>query len=141
MARIDEQLDYLGKVPLFSACSKKELKALQALCDRVDVPAGKELVRQGTTGYECFVLLTGSADVTINGRFVANLEPGAYFGELALLDKQPRSASVTASSACSLLVLGPRQFSTALESFPGLAQKMLAGLAMRLREANARIGV
>jgi CRP/FNR family transcriptional regulator, cyclic AMP receptor protein len=141
MARIDEQLDYLGNVPLFSACSKKELKALQALCDRVDVPAGKELVRQGTTGYECFVLLTGSADVTINGRFVANLGPGAYFGELALLDKQPRSATVTASSASSLLVLGPRQFSTALESFPGLAQKMLAGLATRLREANSRIAV
>jgi CRP/FNR family transcriptional regulator, cyclic AMP receptor protein len=141
MARIDEQLDYLGNVPLFASCSKKELKALQSLCDRVDVAAGKELVRQGTTGYECFVLLTGTADVTINGRFVTSLGPGAYFGELALLDKQPRSATVTASSASSLLVLGPRQFSTALESFPGLAQKMLAGLAQRLREANSRVAV
>jgi CRP-like cAMP-binding protein len=141
MARTDDQLEYLGNVPLFSGCSKKELKALQALCDRVDVAAGKELVRQGTTGYECFVLLAGTADVAINGRFVTSLGPGAYFGELALLDKQPRSATVTSSSASSLLVLGPRQFSTALESFPGLAQKMLAGLAIRLREANSRIAV
>jgi CRP/FNR family transcriptional regulator, cyclic AMP receptor protein len=141
MARTEDQIEYLGNVPLFSSCSKKELKALQSLCDRVDVPAGKELVRQGTTGYECFVLLTGTADVAINGRFVTSLGPGAYFGELALLDKQPRSATVTASSASSLLVLGPRQFSTALESFPGLAQKMLAGLAQRLREANSRIAI
>lgn len=141
MSRIEQQLDYLSNIPLFSGCSKKELKAIQSLCDRIDVPAGKELVRQGSTGYECFVLLTGSADVIINGRFVTSLGPGAYFGELALLDKQPRSATVTTSTASSLLVLGPRQFSTALESFPGLAQKMMAGLAMRLREANARVAV
>ncbi len=141
MSRIDQQLDYLGSIPLFSSCTKKELKTLQSLCERVDVPAGKELVKQGTTGFECFVLVSGTAEVSINGRMVTSLGPGAYFGELALLDKQPRSATVTTSSACSLLVLGPRQFSSALESYPGMAQKMLAGLAQRLREANARIAI
>ena len=141
MAKVDDQLEYLGNIPLFNSLTQKELKALQKNCDRVDVPAGKVVVKQGSTSFECFVMLTGTADVLRDDRFVTALGPGSYFGELALLDKQPRSATVVATTASSLLVLGPRQFSAAISSMPGLSTKLLAGLAQRLRDANARVSL
>jgi CRP-like cAMP-binding protein len=67
------------------------------------------------------------------------LGPGTYFGELALLDKQPRSATVTALTDCVVLVMGPREFSSALDSIPGMSRKLLAGLARRVRELDARV--
>ena len=138
--RDDAYLQMLAKVPLFAPCNKKELKELAQLCEQVDVPSGKVLCKQGSVGYECFVVITGACDVEIDGRVVARLGEGGYFGELALLDKRPRSATVTAASDSHLLVLGPRQFATAVDDIPGMAHRLLSGLAARLRDANSRIG-
>jgi CRP-like cAMP-binding protein len=137
--RSDAYLQMLAQVPLFAPCNKKELKELSQLCEQVDVPAGKIVCKQGSVGYECFVLITGTADVEVDGKVLAHLGEGGYFGELALLDKRPRSATVTATSDCHMLVLGPRQFATALDDIPGMAHRLLSGMATRLREANARM--
>ena len=131
-------LEHLAGIPLFAGCTKKELQHLRSLCDEIDVPPGKVLTKQGSVGYECFVIVSGTASVSIDDQVVTSLGPGAYFGELSLLDRQPRSATVTALSPMTVLVMGPREFSGALDTVPGLAHKLLGGLARRLRETNQR---
>jgi CRP/FNR family transcriptional regulator, cyclic AMP receptor protein len=139
MAKNDPTLDHLAAIPLFSGCSQKELKHLRSLCEEVTVAKGKVLVKQGAVGFECFVIVEGLASVSIDDHVVTTLGAGAYFGELALLDKQPRSATVTAVSDMTVLVLGPREFSSALETVPGLSQKLLSGMARRVRETNKQL--
>lgn len=138
MAR-DSQLDYLAEVPLFAAFSKRDLQKIVRSSDVIEVEAGRVIVEQGATGHECFVILDGTAAVKRSGRRVATLEPGSQFGELALLDGGPRTATVTALTDMSLLVLGQREFAAILDEVPGLAQKILASLAQRLRELDRKI--
>ena len=134
----DSYLDHLAQVPLFAACSRKELQTIAKASDEVTVPSDKVLVEQGTAGRECFVIVDGSASVRRNGRRVATLGPGSYFGELSLLDKGPRTATVTADTPLTVLVLGPREFSSVLDSVPGLSHKLLATLASRVRDLDSK---
>lgn len=134
----DSVLEHLTAIPLFSACSKKQLAHLRSLLTEIVVPAGKVLVREGSTGYECFIIVSGHTEVTIQDELITRFGPGDYFGELSLLDKQPRSASVTAVTECSVVVLSQKEFTQALEETPGLAIKIMANLATRLRETNRR---
>lgn len=138
MAAKPNYLDHLKSIPLFSTCSKKELEQVARLSDELELASGKVLMRQGSVGYECFVLINGKVSVEIDGHIVATLGPGAYFGELALLDKQPRSATVTGLTDLTVLVMGPREFSTMIDQIPGLSTKLLAGLARRIREIDAK---
>ena len=138
MAGKDAYLDHLASVSLFSSCSRKELQTIARASDEMSIPAGKTLVEQGDIGRECFVILEGTATVTRNDRRVASLGPGAYFGELSLLDKGPRTATVTAETPLTVLVLGPREFSAVLEQVPGMAHKLLAALASRVRELDTQ---
>jgi CRP/FNR family cyclic AMP-dependent transcriptional regulator len=138
MAGKDAYLDHLASVPLFASCSRKELQTIARASDELSIPAGKSLVEQGDVGRECFVILEGSATVKRNGRKVATLGPGAYFGELSLLDKGPRTATVTADTPMTVLVLGPREFSAVLEQVPGMTHKLLAALASRVRDLDTQ---
>jgi CRP/FNR family cyclic AMP-dependent transcriptional regulator len=131
-------LDHLAQVPMFSACSKKDLQTIGRASDEVKVAQGKTLVTEGSPGHEFFLILEGSASVTRNGRKIATLGPGQYFGELALLDRGPRSATVTADTDLEVLVLGQREFAGVLDEVPGLARKLLAAMATRLREADTK---
>lgn len=135
----DAYLDHLASVPLFVACSRKDLQKIARASDEVSVPAGKVLVEQGKVGRECFVVVEGSATVKRNGRKVATFGPGDYFGELSLLDRGPRTATVAADTDMKVLVLGPREFSGVLDSVPGLAHKLLATLASRVRELDTKV--
>src|SRR3546814_9714309 len=100
MAR-QNHLDPLASVPLFSACSKKELQAVAKASDQVDLPAGRVLCEQDSIGREAFVILEGSADVRRNNRKVATLGPGDCVGEMALLVHGPRTATATEASDLS----------------------------------------
>jgi CRP-like cAMP-binding protein len=128
----------LAEVPLFSACSKKDLQLLSKRTERVHVPPGKVLVREGAAGAEFFVILAGEAEVSRHGRGVATLGPGDFFGDLALLDRAPRNATVTAKTEMELAVLGQREFAAMIDEVPGFAHKLLSGLAHRLREFDAK---
>jgi CRP-like cAMP-binding protein len=123
---------------LFSGCNGSELRKIKASLDAVSVPAGKVLVEEGRIGQEFFIIVGGKAKVTRNGRKVATLEAGSHFGELALLDRRPRSASVVSETDMDVLVMSQRQFNGLLESMPTIARKMLTALATRLREADAK---
>ena len=109
MARHDAFIDHLQQVPLFAACSRKDLQLVARRAEDVRVAAGKALVSEGETGHEFFVILDGQAKVTRQGRKVASLGPGDAFGELALLEKAPRNATVIADSDMELVVLSQRE--------------------------------
>jgi len=128
----------LKSIWLFSGCSGSELRKIRSSLDSVAVPAGKVLVEEGRIGQEFFIIVDGTAKVTRNGRKVATLGPGSHFGELALLDRRPRSASVISETDMDVLVMSQRQFNGLLESVPTIARKMLSALATRLREADAK---
>jgi CRP/FNR family transcriptional regulator, cyclic AMP receptor protein len=128
----------LKSIWLFSGCTGSELRRIRSSLDEVQVPKGKVLVEEGRIGLELFIIVDGTAVVTRNGRKVASLGPGDYFGELALLDRRPRSASVVSETDMDLLVLSQRQFNGLLESVPTISRKMLAAMANRLREADAK---
>lgn len=137
MAR-DSKLDQLAQVRLFSACNKKELALIGRASDEVTVPAGKEVVTEGKPAHEFFLIIDGTATVKRKGKKVATLAPGQYFGEMALLDKGPRTATIVTETPSKLLVLGQREFSGLLDEVPGLAHKLLTIMAARLREADER---
>jgi CRP/FNR family transcriptional regulator, cyclic AMP receptor protein len=136
MASKKSYLEHLAQVPLFSNCSQKDLNTIAQSVDELFVQAGTALTVQDHVGSEAFILVSGSAIVTKNGRKIAKLGPGAIIGEMSLLDRGPRMASVTTDTDSTVLVIDPRHFSTILETVPRMAAKLLANLAARLREAE-----
>lgn len=138
MAAKETYLDHLAEVPLFAGASKRDLQKIAKASDQVDVAAGRVLVDEGRPGHEFFLILEGSATVKRGTRKVATLGPGDYFGELSLLDRGPRTATVTADTDMNVLVLGQREFLTVLDDVPGMAYKILRVVASRLREADAK---
>ena len=137
MAR-DGKLELLANVRLFSTLNRKELTLIGKSADQVPVAAGTTIVTEGTPGHEFYLIVDGSAVVRRNGRKVATLGPGDYFGELALLDGGTRSASVVAETDLNVLVIGQRQFFGVLEGVPTVTVKLLATMAHRLREQDVR---
>lgn len=136
--RGDPFLKQLKKVPLFAALSQKDLKLVAKSGEDLEVPAGQVLVEQGAAGAEFFVIVSGAAKVTRSGRKVATLKAGSFFGDLALLDKAPRNASVVSETPMELVVISQRQFAGLIDDVPGFARKLLSGMAARLREADAK---
>ncbi len=136
MAARPQALD-LKSIWLFSSCTGSELRKIRSSLDEVVVPEGKVLVEEGRIGLEFFLIVSGTATVTRNGKKVATLGPGGYFGELSLLDRKPRSATVVSDTEMDVLVLSQRQFNSLLQSVPTISRKMLSAMANRVREADA----
>jgi CRP-like cAMP-binding protein len=128
-----EQL--LRDVPLFSHCTKRELAALAAEADELELPAGAELTREGTTGREFIVLARGAAKVTRNGRLLNRLGSGDFLGEIALLSGGTRTATVTTTEPSLVLVLTDRAFKRVATSIPSVNTSLLEALAERLQQA------
>ncbi len=131
-----EILDAVRAIPLFSTCNNKELREIARLGTRVSVPAGKAITTEGKAGRELLVILDGRATCRAKGKKLAHFGPGEFFGEMSLLDKGPRSATVTAESDMDLLVLDGHEFRSLIEVSPGVAWKMLTSMAGRLRDAD-----
>ena len=123
---------------MFSTCSRKDLQKLGKASDEIAVKAGKVLVEEGRPGHEFFLIEDGTAEVRRKNRKVATLGRGQFFGELSLLDRGPRSATVVAETDMTLVVLGQREFLGVIDEVPAMAHKLLAALAGRLREADSR---
>jgi len=135
-----ELTELLGAVDLFSRCSRAELKTVTRHVETVRLEPGVELTRQDDPGDAFYVILDGHAQVTVNGEMADTLGPGQYFGELALLDGEPRAATVTSHTDLEVAVLGVRMFRTLLREFPDLSTQLLAGLAGALRRARGQAG-
>lgn len=116
--------------------SDAELTDLAALVDECAVPEGTVLLRQGAIGRSSYVIVEGWASVSVSGTPIAAVGPGDHIGEMAMLDDQPRSATVTAQSPMRLLEIGPAAMSTFL-SQPEVLRAIAVGLAGRVRVADA----
>jgi CRP-like cAMP-binding protein len=137
MFRKNPKVGELGRLQLFAACSRRELEEIGRLADEVSVPAGTKLTREGTGGRECFVIAEGEAVVRIKGRDVARVGPGDIVGEMSLLDREPRSATVVATQPLRVFVLTGVQFAKVADHFPSVARRVMQILAHRLREVQA----
>src|SRR5580698_10175516 len=130
MATITKGFD-VGDIWLFSACPANQLRKIRQAVEQVDVPAGVVLCEEGTVGREFFYIVDGTAAIKRNGRKVTTIGPGGYFGELSLLDRLPRSATVVSETPMSLLVLEQRRFNGLLDSMPGMSHKLLVAMSAR----------
>jgi CRP-like cAMP-binding protein len=128
----------IASIWLFSECSAKEIRSISSVADAVTVPAGRTLVKEGTIGRELYLIVSGTAAVLRDGKQVATLGPGQHFGELSLLDRRPRNATVESKTDMELFVIGQRQFNGLLDTIPTLARKLIAAMAARMREQDAK---
>ena len=136
MAIRQAYLDHLARVPLFATCSTKDLQKIAKASDEIAVKAGTTLVDQGQQGREAFIVVDGTAAVKRNGRKITTLGPGAVIGELSLLDRGPRTATVTADTDMTVLGIDQRNFAGVIDQVPALAHKLLATLAGRIRDLD-----
>lgn len=136
-----EVVSQLEKVPLFSDCSQRELQTISKAVKDVDHPAGTVIAREGEPGVGLFVISDGTADVTIGGKKKATLSRGDFFGEIALLDGGPRTATVTANTDVKLLGLTEWVFRGLMHEHPNIALKTLQQMAGRLRTATKAASV
>lgn len=127
----------LKQVPLFATCSKRQLEAIAVIADEFDQREGATLATQGDRGREFVVLIEGTAEVKRNGRRIASLGPGDFFGEMALLADQPRMANVVTSSEVRVLVITDRAFAQLLHADPAVQSKVLSVVAARVAENAA----
>lgn len=134
MAEVD-----LSKLEFFEGFSSNELDQVRAMAENVTADAGAVLMEQGDVGQEAFVICSGRASVVVNGNRVASIGPGSAVGEMALLDRHPRSATVTAITDLELLSFDSTKFQALLESMPKAATKIIAQLNAKLREQNQQL--
>jgi CRP-like cAMP-binding protein len=125
--------DLIKSVPLFAHCSRAQLTALAAEADELDVPAGKELTREGERGREFMVIVEGSARVSRKGRKVAELASGDFLGEIALISGAARTATVTTTSPARVLVLTDRAFRRVTREIPDINASLVKALSERLQ--------
>jgi putative iron-dependent peroxidase len=130
---IDDRLELLRKVPLFSGLGRPELQRLGELANEIDVPDGQVLTRQGESGQEFFIVLSGYVTVARDGLRLARLGPGQVLGAIALVDGHPRSATATADGPTRLLVLNHEAFDSLLGEFPAISRQIVRALVERIR--------
>ena len=121
----------LSDVPIFSSLKKKELELIARQADEIDVPAGKVLAQQGEFGDQFFVIEQGSAEVVRDGDRVGELGPGDFFGEMALLDEDRRTATVTATSSMTLIVMTRASFRAVESAMPHVHSVVRAAIEQR----------
>jgi CRP-like cAMP-binding protein len=138
--RSNAKFDLIKGAPLFEHCSKQDLRHICGIADELDLRAGKVLIQEGKRGREFFIIVSGEVEVTRKGKKVGTLGPGAFVGEMALLSKTPRTATVTASTPVHVLVITDRSFIALLEGEPALWLKVAQALAERVAADEAREG-
>ncbi len=136
MASKKTPLQHLAKVPLFSACSARDLGKIAKASERITLKAGTTMITQGTVGKQAFVILSGNATVKRNGKKIASTQVGAMVGELSLLDQGSRTATVVCDTDCDVLVLEQRKLLAVIDEVPAVGHKLLAALAARIRDLD-----
>jgi CRP/FNR family cyclic AMP-dependent transcriptional regulator len=130
--RQDAKMAGLKRSPLFAGLSRKQLAQIARLSDDLEVPAGTVLCAEGSRGREFFVIIAGEAEVTRGGKHVATIGAGDFFGEIALLERVKRTATVTAVTSLSFFVIGAPAFDSVVGADPTIERKLLHALARRL---------
>ncbi len=129
----DGKLDLLERVPLFSGISRADLESLGAIADELDVPAGKQLTREGYHEGYFFIIESGTVRIERGGKAINTIGAGDFLGEIALLDGGPRTATATTETPCRLLSLTYHMFHELLETSPPIRSAILEAVGQRLR--------
>jgi CRP/FNR family transcriptional regulator, cyclic AMP receptor protein len=130
--RKNAKVELIKRVPLFERLSKRELEEVASLADELDLPAGRNLTKEGASGHEFVVLAEGEAEVKQNGKTINRLGSGDFLGELALVTGRPRTATVTTTSDARLLVITAGSFRRLMRDTPSIQAKILDAVAARL---------
>jgi CRP/FNR family transcriptional regulator, cyclic AMP receptor protein len=128
----------LKNVAFFEGFTEDELARVAELADEVEAESGAELTDQGRPGQDCYVILNGRACVFVGDDLVATLEPGSMVGEMALIDHQPRSATVVADTPMELLAFNTKSFKALLDELPKASHRVMSLLNTRLQENAER---
>ena len=128
----NSKIQLIKNIPLFARLSRKELEQVAALADEIDFPAGKTIIREGERGREFFVLLDGGADVIRGNQKIAHLAKGDFVGEIAVIARIPRTATVKTTEATRALVVTDQALRGLLRKFPDMQLKVLQAVAERL---------
>jgi CRP-like cAMP-binding protein len=136
MGNRETPLDLLSRIPLFRGCTKDELRHIDRAATQVDYAVGQLICREGDVGRELIMVVEGEASIDRGGVEIATVGPGAFIGEMSLLDGGPRSATITATSEVKALVLPTREFWQVIDEVPAIAHRLLTTLAERLRAAD-----
>jgi CRP/FNR family transcriptional regulator, cyclic AMP receptor protein len=129
---MDQKLTMLAAIPLFSGLGQKDLVELGRITDEVDLPAERVIARQGDTADAFYVLIDGTVRVERDGIEIAQLGPGDFFGEIAMVARIPRTATGTTATPCRLLVMSHGQFNGLLREFPTIQTEVMRALAERV---------
>jgi len=132
-AYIDERL---AAIPLFEGLNKKELRRISSLATRLEEPAGKVLIKEGQQGYEFIIVLEGEVEVRQHGEVVAKRGAGDYFGEIALLDNRPRTATIVTTTPAVIEVIERREFLGLIAEVPEIGEAVMATMAQRLAQID-----
>ena len=132
----DEKLEHLRRVPLFAKMGNRELERLGELADEVEIGLDTVLAEQGAIGHEFFIVLEGRVMVLDGRTPVRSLGPGDFFGEIALIERVPRTATVRAEGIVRLLVIGHREFNALMDEFPTVRTAVMDALAERVRRTE-----
>src|SRR5918911_557801 len=114
----------LQSIPLFESLDREHRRVIAQHADEVDVSEGTQLVRQGEFAYEFFVIEDGSAEVLRDGEHIADLGPGDFLGEMGILEKAVRNATVTATSDSKVIVMTEQAFRSMSSSDPDIAERI-----------------
>ena len=132
----DTKVEALKRAPLFEGLSKKEFGELARVSEDLDFAPGKVLCAEGRAGEELFVIMEGEVDVTRHGKKVAKGGDGDFFGEIALIEDIPRTATVTTATQVRCFILTRRTFLRLLDEHPSIERKVMRALAKRLVSAS-----
>jgi len=127
----------LAALPMFRHCTRKQIDQIASITDQVELLADHVLCHEGAAGRECFVIVSGQAEVTLDGAHLATIGAGETVGEMALLDGGRRSATVTTTTPTVALVIEGRRFEALVHAVPAVSQAVVRALSGRLREQDA----
>jgi CRP/FNR family transcriptional regulator, cyclic AMP receptor protein len=130
----DEAIGHLATVPLFKGLSKRELQLIARLVKEQRYAAGSNIMETGTPGHGLYIIQSGAASVLRDGRTIARLKPGDFFGEVAMLDAGTRTATVQAEADTVCLTLASWEIKPLLMDHAAITYKMLQEVVRRLRE-------
>jgi len=136
LRRSSQKIELLKKVPMFSNLSQRHLREIGKHADQVKVEGGRVLAQQEKKGWEFIFIVEGKARVEKDGKVINQLAAGDFFGEISLIDGEPRTATVISGTDMTLLVVDKRSFDHLLDRVPGLQRKILLSLCKYLRSAE-----
>ena len=136
LRRSSQKIDLLKKVLLFSNLSQRHLGEIAKHADQVQVERERVLAHEGKKGWEFVFVVDGKARVEKDGKFIRQLSGGDFFGEISLIDGEPRTATVIAETDMTLLIVHKTSFDHLIDTIPGLQKKMWVSLCKYLRGAE-----